>query len=159
MSQAFTRDSISEPGLSSDPVIFKVLTEIDMIAHLAANAFARALPDGMTPAQFGVLHRLSRLSASETIGELAKAFQVAQPTMSSTVAKLAEKGLVEIIPDAGDRRVRRIKPTAKGAKIRQEAVDAVTPQLTAFAETASDIDWEAMLPALGLLRAHLGLPR
>ena len=68
------------PGLPEDHILFKVLTEIDMIAHMASVAFERALPGDLTTAQFGVLNRLLRLDATETVGELAAAFQVAQPT-------------------------------------------------------------------------------
>lgn len=144
----------SNPGLPDDPLPFKVLTEIDMIAHMAANEFEKLLPPGLTQAQFGVLNRLMRLDAVETVGELAAAFQVAQPTMSSTVKRLEAKKLVELAPHASDRRVRCVKVTPAGAALRRQAVKQLQPHLKAFAEAAPGIDWATILPQLTQLRVY-----
>lgn len=146
---------VSDAGLSDDPVYFKVLTEIDMIAHMAANEFEKLLPPGLTQAQFGVLNRLMRLGRAETVGELASAFQVAQPTMSSTVKRLEAKKLVDLAPDPHDRRIRRVKVTPAGAAVRRKAVKRLQPHFKAFAETAPGVDWQAILPQLTILRAYL----
>ena len=145
----------AEAGLAGDPALFKLLTEIDIIAHLAATAFERLLPEGLTRAQFGVLNHLLRLDAQETVSELASAFQVAQPTMSSTVKRLASKGFVEFIPDTDDRRVKRVKVTRKGAAMRQKAVKAVAPHLAAVEHDAKGQDWAKLLPKLMKLRVFL----
>lgn len=142
-------------GLSSDPQLFKLMTEIDMIAHLGMNTFERVLPEGLTKAQFGVLNHLLRLDSRETIGELAAAFQVAQPTMSSTVKKLEAKAYVEFIPDTEDRRIKRVAVTPAGRAIREQAVMAVRPHLDKLQAAIPDADWGSVLPLLTRLRAFL----
>lgn len=142
-------------GAPGDPVFLNVLTEIDIIAHLASNEFRRHLQGGLTQAQYGVLNRLTRLDSPETVTELAAAFQVAQPTMSSTVRKLLDKGLVQIDPDALDARVKRVVLTAQGRKLRDVTVDNLRAFQQQIGDETPSIDWEAILPSLTALRVYL----
>ncbi|WP_425410489.1 MarR family winged helix-turn-helix transcriptional regulator [Hyphococcus sp.] len=143
------------PGLPGDPALFKALTEIAIIANLAEHAFARTMPGKLTVAQFGVLNHLLRLGAMETVGELASAFQVAQPTMSSTVKKLLEKKYVDIVPDTEDRRVKRVRVTSKGKAMREAAVQAIAPQIASLKAALPGMDWEGLLSSLLRLRTCL----
>ncbi|MBL4618667.1 MAG: MarR family transcriptional regulator [Marinicaulis sp.] len=140
------------PGLPGDPTLFGVLTEIAIIAQLTTTAFERVLPEGLTQAQFGVLHHLLRLDAVQTIGELASAFQVTQPTMSSTVKRLLAKGYVEIVPDKEDRRIKRVSVTEIGRDAREKAVKTIAPHIAAIQQDAPDTDWASTLKALTELR-------
>ena len=142
-------------GLPGDPVLFKLLGEIEVIAKATDARFARLLPAGMTPAQFGVLNRLARLGRLETVSELARAFRVSQPTMSSTLAKLAAKGLVTLNGDAADRRARRVAITPAGEAMRTAGVAAAAGALEALERAAPDRDWAQVLDALTALRAVL----
>ena len=150
---------MSKPaGPQGDPIEFAALTEIAIIAHLADTAFARLLPAGLTTAQFAVLNHLLRLGAQQTIGELASALQVSQPTMSSTVRRLEEKGLVALVPDPDDRRIRRVSVTPAGTAIRTESVrtlDGSRDQLSAL----SPSEWKALLPLVRKLRIALDAAR
>jgi len=71
-----------------------------------------------------------------TLGDLATAEQVRPPTISKLIVMLEAKGLVERVADAGDRRVVRVKATARGAKLlyegRQRRVAALVASLTAL---------------------------
>ncbi|WP_428407262.1 MarR family winged helix-turn-helix transcriptional regulator [Hyphococcus sp.] len=145
----------AEAGLPGDPALFKALTEMSMIASLADRAFERAMPGRLTVAQFGVLNRLLRIEGEETVGELAAAFQVAQPTMSSTVKKLLDKGYVSFTPDTEDRRVKRVTVTKAGRDIRMAAVQAIGPGVAALEEATGGTDWEGLLPVLKRLRVFL----
>ncbi|MEO1014396.1 MAG: MarR family transcriptional regulator [Pseudomonadota bacterium] len=147
-------NDIPQAGLPGDSVYFKVLAEIDMISHMSSLAFAKFLPDGITEAQFGVINRLMRLEAEETIGELAAAFQVTQPTMSSTVRRLEFKRFVELVPDPADRRIRRVRMTKVGMRVRNDTVALLEPFYTAFEAETPDVDWDACLAALMILRAY-----
>lgn len=150
---------MSKPaGLKGDPVEFAVMTEIGIIAHLADTAFARRLPDGLTTAQFSVLNHLLRLGAQQTIGELASALQVSQPTMSSTVRRLEDKGLVDLIPDPDDRRIRRAAVTPAGEAIRAQSVAALETSKTELGALAPS-EWKALLPLLNKLRIALDVAR
>jgi DNA-binding MarR family transcriptional regulator len=52
-----------------------------------------------------------------TLGALANAEQVRPPTITKLVAALEEQGLVEREPDPRDRRVMRVKATARGTRL------------------------------------------
>ncbi len=149
------RKAPAPAGLAGDPALFKVMAEITIISNLANTELERHMPGGLTRAQFGVLNHLLRLDRRETVGELADAFQVAQPTMSSTVKRLIDKGLAEFIPDAEDRRIKRVAVTMGGRKTRDAAVAAVAPHLAELGKASSDIDWGATLEALSRIRVYL----
>ncbi len=150
---AETAHGVVPLGLPGDPVLFKLLGEIEVIARAADARFARLLPRGLTPAQFGVLNRLVRLGRLETVSELARAFRVSQPTMSSTVAKLSAKGLVALREDPADRRIRRVALTPEGGAMRETGVAAAAEALETLDRAAPDRDWASILGALTALRA------
>jgi len=152
-------DGVAEAGMPGDPAFFKVMSEISMIAHLADTAFARVLPAALTPAQFGVLNRLARLRCRETVSQLASAFQVAQPTMTSTVRRLADKALVRFELDATDRRLRLVVITEAGERARDDSVAALAPIRELLARQAPGLDFAALLPQLTILRAFLDARR
>ncbi|WP_165793579.1 MarR family winged helix-turn-helix transcriptional regulator [Hyphococcus luteus] len=145
----------ADAGLPGDPALFKVMTEISIIANLADREFERRMPGGLTTAQFGVLNHLLRLKAQQTIGEIAGAMQVAQPTMSSTVKRLHEKGYVEFVPDTKDRRVKHVKVTRAGRAIRDKAVKTIEPGLAYLKEGTPGADWDKILKELTRLRIVL----
>lgn len=139
----------SPSGLEQDGDAFLALTEIDMIAKAAKRAFERQLPRGLTTAQFGVLNRLARLGdPHETIGELATAFDVAQPTMTSTIGKLADKGLVALVRDPGDGRRRIVQLTEAGLSLRNR----VSRQVGPITEGIEGVDWAVLARELHRLR-------
>ncbi|WP_162558956.1 MarR family winged helix-turn-helix transcriptional regulator [Sphingorhabdus sp. EL138] len=151
-----TEDAQAKPaGLKGDPIEFAVMTEIGIINQLADNLFQTYLPKGMTVAQFSVLNHLLRLDVQETISELASAMQVAQPTMSSTVRKLEDKGLVELAHEPDDRRIRRVVVTTAGAQLRNDAVAALAPMAEILRQNIPETDWEALLPPLNRIRVFL----
>lgn len=146
------KDPVASP---SPPVAFEVFTEIAIIAHLADNAFAKLLPDGVTTAQFGVLNHLARLGAAQTITGIAAAMQVAQPTMSSTVKKLVEKGLVDLWHSEADSRVREVALTAAGRAMRKRCVAATASLQSLLAREIEPEYWVRLLPELRRVRRLL----
>ncbi len=150
------KDAEAKPaGLEGDPIEFAVMTEIGIINQLADQLFQAHLPKGMTVAQFSVLNHLLRLNVRESISELASAMQVAQPTMSSTVRKLEDKGLVELIHESDDRRIRRVAVTAAGAQLRNDAVAALAPMAEILRKNIPETDWQAILSHLSPIRVFL----
>ncbi len=149
----------ADAGLPGDPALFKVMTEISIIANIGNREFERRMPGGLTVAQFGVLNHLLRLKAQQTIGEIADAMQVAQPTMSSTVKRLVEKGYAQFVPDPEDRRVKRVKVTRAGRTIRDKAVKAMAPELAYLKDGTPGADWEKILAELTRLRIVLDAVR
>jgi DNA-binding MarR family transcriptional regulator len=69
--------------------------------------------------------RMSALSilvfgGPKTLGELARAEQVRPPTMTRLVQDMAREGLVRVVPDRDDRRIKRAHPTARGKRLLVE---------------------------------------
>src|SRR5690348_5738579 len=66
-----------------------------------------------------------------TLGDLARAEQVRPPTITKVVAALEESGLVARDVDEGDRRIVRVKATARGGRLLQEGRRRRVAALTA----------------------------
>jgi len=146
---------MSDAGLPGDPPEFKALTEIAIIAHLADNLFASVLPEDLTTAQFGVLNHLLRLDTQETISELAKAMQVSQPTMSSTVKKLEQKGFTRRLSDTSDGRAKRVHVTNMGRRARDQSVANIAILRDETGAEFKTIEWDILLPQLTKIRVIL----
>jgi DNA-binding MarR family transcriptional regulator len=141
--------------MPDDPPLFRLFNEIGIIAQLSANRFERVMPAGMTLAQFTVLNHLERQSRPRTPGELARAFQVAKGTMSSTLHRLEAKGLVRTEPDPDDARSKAVHLTEAGRAMRDACLAALRPS---FADLLPQLDvpaLTAMIPTLTLLRQTL----
>ncbi len=70
------------------------------------------------------------------LGDLARAEQVRPPTISKLIAILEAQRLVERVPDTDDRRIVRVRATARGTKLlhdgRQRRVAALVASLSAL---------------------------
>ena len=84
------------------------------IARLARQLRQQA-GTGLSPSQQSVLTSIA-LQGSITLGELAAIEQVAPPTITRIVTKLADDGLVERTTDQSDRRVARVSVSAEGRR-------------------------------------------
>ena len=87
---------------------FELFNEIGIINQLATTMFERVLPKGMTQAQFTVLNHFVRLGHQErSPAQLAFAFQVTRPTMTSTLSRMERAGLILVSwltrPEPADR--------------------------------------------------------
>lgn len=144
----------ADAGLPHDPDSFKVLTEISIIAHKVDTAFQRRLPAGMSTAQFGILNHLVRLNTQETVSQLAGAMQVSQPTMTSNVKKMLEKGWLKAI-SGEDKRQKLLSVSDSGKRARQDALDLVGPEMAALFSVIENKEIAALLPPLKRLRIAL----
>lgn len=102
-----------------------------------ANNALRA--KGLTMMQVAVLMELHDADQNRrSMKELERAFGVAQSTVAGIVSRLEQKGLVEAIGDASDRRVKVVRITAAGESCCREAAghmaDAEEALLRGFSE-------------------------
>jgi DNA-binding MarR family transcriptional regulator len=72
--------------------------------------------EGMTPGQMSSLATVSR-QGPITLGDLAAAERVTPPMATKVAAALEEKGLVERLPCADDKRVVRLELTTEGRRL------------------------------------------
>jgi len=112
------------------------------------------LPADLTMQQLRVLGRIAQ-EPGLTGHELGMHLGVSAPTASGLVDRLAEKGLVERLDDASDRRVRRLHLTDEGVRILAgvdsmfgKLLEAVVPPIPTEDLAAIRAGSEAMLRAV-----------
>ncbi len=136
-----------------EQLLFRLLNEIGIVNQLAAAAFERLLPHGLTRAQFTVLNHCVRLGDNKTPAQLAARFQVTRGTMTSTLARLEEKGFIRIEPDAVDGRSKRVLLTRKGRAAREDAIRVALPLLSQATDAIPREMVERLLPQIETIRA------
>lgn len=146
--------------MSQTPIAFEFFNEIGIIDQLAGTILERALPAGMTRAQFAVLNHFVRLGHHErSPAQLASAFQVTRPTMTSTLSRLARDGLVAIRDDPADGRAKLVSLTPQGRAAREAAIAAVATVLPLLDGILDPGEVETILPILRRLRIALDAAR
>jgi DNA-binding transcriptional ArsR family regulator len=128
--------------------IFSFFTEIGIIAQLSQTQFERLMPAGMTIAQFTVLNHCVRVGDGTSPARLARAFQVTKGTMTSTLHRLEQKGLVAIEADPED-----------GRAMRDSCIAATQPWAERIGAMPEASDMATLLPRLAALRAALDRDR
>jgi DNA-binding MarR family transcriptional regulator len=88
-----------------------------------------------------------------TLGALAAAEQVRPPTITKLVAALEADGLVEREPDDTDRRIVRVRATARGTKLLQEGRRRRVAALTTSLAELSAADRAKLTAALPVLES------
>jgi DNA-binding MarR family transcriptional regulator len=112
-----------------DPGLFRFFNEVGIIAQLSQRMFENVMPAGMTLAQFSILNHFVRLGGERSPAQLADAFQLTRATMTSTLGRLSDKGLVAIAPDPEDGRGKRVTITEAGRRMREACVTALGPEI------------------------------
>lgn len=136
-------------------LFFRLFNEIGIIDQLASSAFERALPHGLTLAQFTVLNHCVRLGDNRTPAQLARAFQVTRGTLTSTLGRLEAKSFIRIEADERDGRSKRVFLTRQGRAAREDAIRAGRPHLDRVASAVGREGVLAIMPDLQRLRAWL----
>ena len=91
-----------------------LLKQIHDIMEKNANNVLRE--QDLTISQSGVLVLLDEKEGkTESFKDLEKEFGVSQPTMVGILNRLVQKGLVEVLTDSEDKRIRKAHLTPKGA--------------------------------------------
>lgn len=144
---------------SKDPALFTFFNEVGIIAQLSSNAFERVMPHGLTMSQFSVLNNLARLGDGKSPSWLANAFQVTRGAMTNTLSKLEKSGFVDVRADETDGRAKKVYLTRAGGRARQAALKAQAPLLSELMGGFSEQEFEAAIPFLARLRAHLDAAR
>lgn len=146
--------------MTRDPTAFELFNEIGIIDQLAGTMFERAMPKGMTQAQFTVLNHFVRLGHDErSPAQLASAFQVTRPTITSTLGRMERAGLVSIRPDPADGRAKLVSLTGKGRDMRERCIAAIRPLLPLLDGVINAEEIELLLPPLRKLRIALDRAR
>jgi len=108
----------------------------------------------MTMPQFFVLEFLGRLGEC-TMGGLAKHLNVTTAAMTGVVERLVRDGYVLRSSDPQDRRIVRIKPTAKGSKVVRDMIQKRKEISIRIFGMISQEEREQYLKILTHLKEHL----
>lgn len=138
------------PDTSDDP-LFKLLTEIGIIAQLSRTLFEARMPKGMTLPHFSVVNHLVRLGDGQTPLALARAFQVPKTSMTNTLSGLESRGLVRLEANPDDGRSKCVRLTDEGRRFRAAAIAALGPDMARMADVISP----ELAESLGLDLQHL----
>lgn len=145
----------SQGSPTDEQLLFRLLNEIGIIDQLSSAAFERVLPHGLTRAQFTVLNHCVRMGDNKTPAQLADILQVTRGTMTGTLARLEEKGFIQLEPDAVDGRSKRVLLTKKGRAAREESVHAAFPLLSRARSAIPRDMVERLLPQIEIIRGWL----
>ena len=91
-------------------------------ARTVGRRFDEALrPLGLTNGQFSLLMSLNRPEPA-TIGAVAPLLAMDRTTLTAALKPLVRRGLVEILRETSDRRLKRLVLTASGSALLEEAL-------------------------------------
>ena len=144
---------------SAMPDYFRLFNEIGIIGQLSRSLLEARLPPGFVAAQFYVLNHLIRVGDGRTPLAMARAFQVPKTSMTHSLAVLEQAGLIEIRKNPGDGRSKLVHITDAGRKFRQDAIDALAPDLKRIAAAIPPDHVARLLPDLEVLRKFLDKDR
>lgn len=117
--------------------------------HLLRRARRNDPRTGVPPAQLSALSVL--MHGPRTLGELAAAEQVRPPTMTRLVQELERAGLAARDPDPQDRRVVRVRSTAKGQRVLQRGRDMRIAELEGRLRRLGAVDLATLEEAVGII--------
>jgi len=141
--------------MTGQPPLFSLFVEIGIIEQLARNRFERVLPDGLRVSHFGALNHMVRLGDGDRLVDLARAFQVTKATMTNTIQKLEERGLVRVGLDPEDGRAKRVFLTDAGRRSHEACIAAVMPEIERMAGDLGHDTVDKALPHLETIRRYL----
>jgi len=133
----------------------QVFAEIAAIDQLSTTRIERALPAGLTKAQFMLLDRLARRGGGETPAELARAFQLTKGALTNTMGRLSAAGFITVAGDKDDARKKRATVTEAGAAAHREALMALRPITESARQAFPESRFAEVLPFLQTLRLWL----
>jgi DNA-binding MarR family transcriptional regulator len=138
----------------SGPIIADCSTWLSIVSKLFNTRMHVLLaPHGLTPAQFSILHHVSRqlLEGGQSISKIAAAVEVEQPAVTKTMAKFENLGLVEIEAHPSDRRSKLVHATPKADKLLGTIYQDIGPDLFAVFGSLDGTDVENFAAQLKLL--------
>lgn len=142
--------------MTTDPIAFAFFNEIGIIDQLVSAMLTNSLPHGMTKAQFTVLNHFVRLEIAEkSPADLASAFQVRRPTITSTLTRMENAGLVTVRIDPRDGRAKLVSITTAGREMREKCISALAIMIPMIETVITEADMQALLPRFRKLRMGL----
>jgi DNA-binding MarR family transcriptional regulator len=139
------------------PDTAELAAQIKLLVGRLARRLRQEGTAGLTPSQLSVLASVDRLGPLQ-LGDLARVETVAPPTLSRSIARLEERGLVRRQQDPDDGRAVLVEVTGAGRRALHELRRARVAFLAERLATLSDPDRAVVARAVELLGEILGPP-
>lgn len=101
------------PAAPTDTDVAELAGRLRLAVARLARQLRQTSETDLSPTQLATIATLDA-SGPVTLGELAALERVAPPSITKAVGRLVEAGLVERLPDPGDRRITRVDLTPAG---------------------------------------------
>lgn len=122
----------------------------DELEKRANNALR---PHNLTMTQMQVLLTLDDVSSGQmSLKDLEQSLHVAQSTAAGIVSRLEQKGLIEALGDPEDKRVKKVRITAKGLERCREAEQNMEETETYILSRLTETEQEILLTLLKKVR-------
>ena len=123
---------------------------IRFLSQSAGNQFVQAVEEaGLSLTQLKAMHVLAAADEELSTGGLAQRLGgLSLPTLSRAVDSLVQRGYVKRTEDTEDRRIKRLRLTAKGRKTIDRLIEIRAAELEAGLETLTDDEREQLARAL-----------
>lgn len=144
-----------DPSLDARPL--EVVGRLLLCAHHVERALKAALePFALSFADFDVINTLRRRGDQQGTNpsDLAQTSLITTGAMTSRVDRLQRAGLVTRTPDRTDGRAVRVHLTPQGARLAEQALNAVLAADQAFLEPLNQHQRDTAAAALKLLLLH-----
>jgi DNA-binding MarR family transcriptional regulator len=138
-----------DPGLDTRPL--EVVARLRLCnAHLERAIVTALQPLGLGLGEFDVLNTLRRRGDKEGIKptDLARSALITSGGMTSRLDRLERHGLIERMPDPGDRRGVLVQLTQRGERLATESLHVVLAADEAFVEPLSQPQRDSVATAL-----------
>jgi DNA-binding MarR family transcriptional regulator len=133
----------------------QVFDEIGMIEVGVRTIITHCLPVGVTYPQFEVMNYLMRRGEGQTPAAIAQALQMTPGAITNTLQRMEATGLASVVPDALDRRKKRVTLTTEGRQAYQRAMAAMKPRMESLREGFTQKEFREVLPFLRALRSWM----
>jgi DNA-binding MarR family transcriptional regulator len=135
----------------------QILVWCGVVAQLVRTRANRGLADAEIPYPLFVLlrHFCHDPAREWTVTQLARAFETAQPGMTKKVQALVERGLLTSRIDERDARVRWVRVTRRGERLRDRLMALLEPDQTQFFRGWKAKEVAALHQGLERLKTHL----
>ena len=105
------------PSLGSEPAVQLFRIVLTLATHLRTRMDRRLADVGLTTQQAGVLTFVAHSADPPTLGDAARSLGTSHQNVRQIVAALERKGMLEVVTDAADGRVRRLTTTPRVTEV------------------------------------------
>ncbi|MEM6709052.1 MAG: MarR family transcriptional regulator [Pseudomonadota bacterium] len=121
-------------------LVFAILAEVHIVHQMSSGDFNKAQNNELHMSHFSLLNRLVRNGDAQTPQRLAEQMNQTRATMTNSLARLSERGYIEVLENPRDKRSKLVFLTPLGRKARDAAIGRVAPTMQKYMEGMSPED-------------------